>query len=107
MGGARDERCDGWGGRVPIISPDVPHGGRNDRRTIREGRRELKDGGDERKSKEENQENKIYIRDFTEEEERDEELKSIYLLFFCCFFFCFPRVRFMSYSPKVVFFFLL
>lgn len=46
------------------------------------GGREQKDGGNERKSKEENQENKNYIQDCTEEEEWDEELKSIYLLFF-------------------------
>lgn len=51
-----------------------------------EGGREQKDGGNERKSKEENQENKNYTRDCTEEE-WDEELKSIYLLFFCCFLF--------------------
>lgn len=38
---------------------------------------------------------KMYIRDLTEAE-RDEGIKSIYLLFFC-----FPRVHFMSYSPKV------
>lgn len=68
-----------------------------------EGGREQKDGGDERKRKEENQENKNYIRDRTEEE-WDEELKSIYLLFFFFVVFCFPRVHFMSYSPKVVFF---
>lgn len=51
-----------------------------------EGGREQKDGGNERKSKEENQENKNYTRDCTEEEEWDEELKSIYLLFFLLFF---------------------
>lgn len=38
-----------------------------------------------------------------EEEEWDEKFKSIYLLFFCRFF-CFSRVHFLSYSPKVSFF---
>lgn len=61
-----------------------------------------KDGGNERKSKEENQENKNYIQDCTEEEEWDEELKSIYLLFFC--FLCFPRVHFHVLQSKSFFF---
>lgn len=47
-----------------------------------------------RKSKEENQEKPT---DGTEE-----EVESIYRLFFLSFF-VFPRVRFMSYSPKVFF----
>lgn len=65
----------------PIISPDVPHGGRNDRCPIREeGGREQKVGGYERKSKEENHENKNETQDCMEAE-RDEELKSIDLLF--------------------------
>lgn len=100
VGGATEEREE----RGPFISPDVHTGAEMTDASLgrREGGREQKDGGNERKSKEENQENKSYARDCTEEE-WDEELKSIYLLFFVVF--CFPRVRFMSYSPKVFFLF--
>lgn len=83
----RGGRGGGAGRGGPIISPDrSTQGGRNGRCTVKRGRREGTERWRQREEKQRGEPgNKNYIRDCTEEE-WDEELKSIYLLFFCSFF---------------------